>query len=177
MPVSDQGSLQDRYLLIPRTLIFLVRDEQVLLLKGAAHKSLWAGRYNGVGGHVERGESLLAAANRELFEETGLQGAGLRLCGTLLVDTAAPVGVGVFVFRGECGGAGCWEPVASREGTLEWVGFERLGELPLVEDLPVLLPRVLSMRPGEAPFSALSSYDAEGRLVVRFADQGLVPGG
>ena len=52
MPKSDQGVRNDRYKIIPRTLIFVTRGEQVLLLKGAEHKRLWANQYNGIGGHV-----------------------------------------------------------------------------------------------------------------------------
>ncbi|MDP3183744.1 MAG: NUDIX domain-containing protein, partial [Anaerolineales bacterium] len=66
MPASEQGVSRDRYMLIPRTLIFLRRGDSVLLIKGAPHKRLWANKYNGVGGHLERGEDVLSAARREL---------------------------------------------------------------------------------------------------------------
>ena len=73
MPSADQMVLSDRYTIIPRTLIFLICGKNVLLLKGALNKRLWAGLYNGVGGHIERGEDILTAAQRELQEETGLE--------------------------------------------------------------------------------------------------------
>ena len=72
MPASDQGSLTGRYTLIPRTLIFLSCGNRMLLIKGAPHKRLWANLYNGIGGHVERGEDILSAARRELQEEIGM---------------------------------------------------------------------------------------------------------
>lgn len=165
MPVSNQGLDKNRYTLIPRVLVFLTRDERVLLLKGAPHKRLWANRYNGVGGHVERGEDPLSAARRELTEETGLEVADLWLCGILTVDTGENTGVGVFIWRGECPAG---DPVPSPEGTPEWVPFQELDRLPLVEDLFLLLPRLLTMRPGDPPFFARSSYDSEGRLTVHF---------
>jgi len=165
MPASDQGVSADRYLLIPRTLIFLTSGDRVLLLKGAPHKRLWAGQYNGIGGHIERGEGVLAAARRELSEEAGLAVDGLFLCGTIVVNTGQEIGVGIYVLKAECAGQ---QPLRSQEGTPEWLPVAGLDQLPLVEDLPVILPRVLSMQPGAAPFSAYSFYNESGRLMMQF---------
>jgi 8-oxo-dGTP diphosphatase len=164
MPVSDQGIDLTRYMLIPRTAIFLRRGEEYLLLKGAPDKRRWAGKYNGLGGHLERGEDALSAARRELLEETGLT-ADLWLCGTVIVDTGQNPGICLYVFSGEEKG-GKLRP--SREGIAEWVPISRLPELPVVEDLPVLLERIHALRRGVPPFSAHSCYDEAGRLIVEF---------
>jgi 8-oxo-dGTP diphosphatase len=172
MPSSDQGVTRDRYTLIPRTLIFLTRGERVLLLRGAPHKRLWANRYNGVGGHIERGEDVLTSARRELAEETGLKASDLWLCGVITVDTGQDTGISIYVLKGDCP---IGEVHASSEGTLEWVAFAEALEKPLVEDLYQLLPRVLQMQPGDPPFSAIYHYDQEGKMVVRFSAETPIP--
>ena len=60
------------------------------------------------------------------------------------------------------------EPKPSREGLAEWVRYDDIGELPVVEDLPILLGRIHSMQRGDAPFHARSFYDTDGKLTVEF---------
>lgn len=161
MPQSDQGITKDRYKLIPRTAIFVRRGDEYLLIKGASTKRLWAGRYNGLGGHVERGEDVLSSAKRELFEEAGIT-ADLWLCGTVVID-AGEVGICMFVF---CGENVRGEIKASEEGSVEWVHREAISNLPVVEDLPILLGRIDQMKHGDPPFFARSFYENEKLTLV-----------
>ncbi len=165
MPASDQGVSLDRYMLVPRTLIFVTRGDQILLLKGEKNKRLWAGLYNGIGGHVERGEDVLTAARRELQEETGLSSIDLRLYGIVTVDTQTNPGVCIFIFKGEYS---VGDLQHSKEGSLEWLSSKELTHLPVVGDLPVLLSRVLESKKGDPLFFAHSSYNVNGDFELTF---------
>jgi 8-oxo-dGTP diphosphatase len=165
MPSIDQGASPDRYMIIPRTLVFLTREDDVLLIKGAPNKKLWANRYNGIGGHIKVGEDVLSAARREIQEETGLVPEDLWLCGTITIDTGGNPGIGIFLFRGECP-TGIPQP--SPEGLLSWLPVGELGNYPLVEDLILLLPKVLALKKGDPPISVRYTYNQDDQLEIYF---------
>jgi len=81
----------------------------------------------------------------------------------LIVD-AGETGIALYIFSGECDEG---EPIPSEEGLAEWIDYDSIGELPVVEDLPVLLAKIHPMKRGDEPFSARSFYD-EDRLRVEF---------
>ncbi len=156
-----------RYKVIPRTLCFVTHGEDVLLLRGGPHKRLWAGLYNGVGGHIEPREDVYQAARREIREETGLEVTDLRLRALIHVDARDPgVGIMLFVFTAEAAGQAV---IPSEEGTLEWLPRNALPLEHVMEDLPVLLPRLLAMGPGDPPLSIVYTYDDDDRLAVSIA--------
>jgi len=162
MPVIDQGFEETKYQIIPRTLIFLFdSNDQVLLIKGADTKHRWPGKYkkgadtkhrwpgkyNGIGGHIEGGEDILEAGLRELQEESGIKDVELSLIGQIMVQISDNAGIGIFIL---CGNYERSEFVSSKEGDLEWIKISELDKTPIVEDLPILLPRVISHNPCDA---------------------------
>ena len=166
MSAKSQGATDKRYALIPRVLIFPVNETgQILLLEGAKDKKIWAGYWNGLGGHVEQGESVLCAAHRELLEESGLVAEKLIFCGQVLVDTAQSPGIVFFVFKAKRLQG---ELRASVEGRLAWHSLQSALKLNLVEDLYTLLPLVMRQRTSGRPFWGHYHYDDEGQLVMSF---------
>jgi 8-oxo-dGTP pyrophosphatase MutT (NUDIX family) len=94
MGAADQGAdaSSGRWMTIPRTLCFITSGDDVLLIKRAAHKRVFPGRYNGIGGHLERDEDPRSGAIREMREETGLPVRDVRL---RAYPTLTPGSVGI----------------------------------------------------------------------------------
>ena len=168
MGAKDQGAdaTSGRWLVIPRSLCFITHGSDILLLRRGEHKRIFPGRYNGVGGHIERDEDPLTSALREMREETGLELAHVRLRGLIHVDAGADNGIMVFVFTAE---ALSRDFIDCDEGTLEWVPRDRLDDLPLVEDLPALIPLIFDSPPDQPPFFAHSSYNELDEQLLVFA--------
>jgi hypothetical protein len=72
----------------------------------------------------------------------------------------------VFVFAAE---ATSRDFIDSEEGTLEWIARDRIEDLPLVEDLPALIPVIFERDPAAPPFFAHSSYTPDDELILLFA--------
>lgn len=139
------------------TLAFLCRDDRVLLLRHAPGSDRFAGRWNGIGGHVEPGEDIAAAARRELWEEAGTEPETLRLRGVVHESGLLGTSYVIFVFVGSVETEDL-RPAAGIE--LRWQPLSRLEELPLVPDVAALLPRLLA---SEEVLFATQTFDGGDR--------------
>ena len=131
----------ERFTAYPRVLCFVQNGQDVLLLKGAPTKRLYANLYNGVGGHVERDEDVLTALRREVREETGLEIEQPCLRAIIVADEGPGPGVVIFVYTAD---SATRAVRPSAEGGLVWAPRARLLEYDVVPDLRDLLPRLFS---------------------------------
>jgi 8-oxo-dGTP diphosphatase len=170
MGAKEQGAdaTTDRWLTIPRTLCFVLNGGDVLLMKRAPHKRVFPNRYNGVGGHIERDEDPLTGARREILEETGLKVDSLSLRAVYNIDAGEAAGILLFVFLAHSSSRAVISS-DNREGTLHWIPRDKVTELNLVDDIPIILPRILAMQPGDSPLFVHVSYDEQDRIQMRFA--------
>lgn len=167
MGAQQQGAdaTKGRWLTIPRTLCFVRNADDVLLMKRAAHKRVFPNQYNGLGGHIERDEDPLSGARREIKEESGLDVRDLRLCSVHNIDAGAETGIILFVYTAIADTRAVTQD--HEEGTLEWVPIADLANYDLVEDLPLLLPRILDDSLA-VPYSVHVSYDDQDNIQMRF---------
>ncbi len=68
----------------PLTLVYLRRGQEILL--GYKKRGFGQGRWNGLGGKVENGETVEASARREVLEETGVTVGALHCFGVVECD-------------------------------------------------------------------------------------------
>lgn len=163
MPEHPQKILANRYLVVPRTIIFIIRDDKVLLQKAAKTKKIFPGFFNGIGGHIERGETPLKGAHRELEEESGLKCADLRLTGTIHIDVTERQGILLFVFLGSKT-SGVLR--SSSEGELFWIGLDSIQQLKVVEDVPELIQNSLTSLERNSRFHGSYQYDENNQRIT-----------
>jgi len=122
------------------TLCYLTREDEILfMVKGNTSKNisnLNVGKYLGVGGHLESGESAFECALREIYEETGitqseLENFSLRGVATFINDACD--NEIMYIYKGEYTGAREPCPGNCDEGRLTWVDKKDIYDLPIWE--------------------------------------------
>ncbi len=113
------------------------------------------GKYNGLGGKVERGEDVVAGIRRELREEAGIEATELELRGTVSWPGFNGRDVLGFVFlvtafEGEV-------PETNEEGTLAWHDVATMMELPMWDGDRHFVPLVFDETVGQ--FHGVIPYD------------------
>ena len=139
------------------TLLFVVRDDQILLIR--KKRGLGAGKINGPGGKIEAGESPLDCALRETQEEIGVRAIGARQVGELWFHFTDGLQLFCTVFRADdIEGT----PIETAEATPYWTAIDQIpyGEM-WADDLH-WLPQLIA---GKA-FMVRSIFDGDAMLDI-----------
>ena len=120
------------------------------------------GKYNGLGGRLEAGESVVAGMRREILEESGLLAEQLVLRGTISWPGFGKAGEAWFGFIFRIDRWSGTPHAGNHEGTLEWVAVDTILELPLWESDRLFLPMVFDRSP--STFHGVMPY-ANGKML------------
>ena len=148
------------------TLCYIEQEGKYLMLhRVKKHHDINAGKWIGVGGHAENGETPEECLLREVKEETGLVLTAYRLRGlvTFLSDACEPELMCVFTadaFDGEL--------IECDEGELAWVDKSEVLALPTWEGDRVFLERLLSG--DERFFSIKLRYEGDKLVEKKITD-------
>lgn len=111
------------------TLVYLKRDGKTLMIHRIKKQAdIHQGKWNGLGGKLEPGESPEACAVREVREESGLEIRSLRYGGLLVFAGFKGEDWYVWVYTTD---AFDGELIDSDEGRLQWIPDAELRALPL----------------------------------------------
>jgi len=141
--------------MILATLCYVKHDGKTLMVhRNKKPNDIHAGKWNGLGGKFEAGETPEECIRREVEEESGLVIQNPRLHGLLMFPRFKGNDWYVFVFTAtEFSG----ELIESPEGRLEWIEDEKLTGLNLWESDHIFLPW---LKEGKF-FSAKFEYDGD----------------
>jgi 8-oxo-dGTP diphosphatase len=116
------------------------------------------GKYNGLGGKLERDEDVAAGMRREIREEAGIEAETLQLAGTVSWPGFGKNGEDWFGFIFRVLSFSGTPKSAGPEGPLEWVAVDRVMSLPLWEGDRSFLPHVFDRK--STPFHGVMPYSA-----------------
>ena len=122
-------------------LVYIEQNNQYLMLyRNKEENDLNEGKWMGVGGHIELGETKEHALIREVKEETGLDVLSYKYCGELLFinDDYEEV---IYLYKvNEFKG----ELIECNEGTLKWVDIDKVMSLTMWEGDYIFMPKLIN---------------------------------
>lgn len=129
------------------TVCFVKKNNELLMLN--REKAPIMGVWNGVGGKIEKGETPDMGAQREVFEETGIEVESFSSKGTVTWETPEGELDGIYVYLFMADEDVIYEtPKKTREGILDWKSIDwilnplNLGIAEMVSQyLPILLKK------------------------------------
>jgi 8-oxo-dGTP diphosphatase len=138
--------------------VFSPDRRQVLLVHRIARGPTDAhfGKFNGLGGKLERTEDVAAGMKREIREEAGIECEEIQLAGTVSWPGFGKNGEDWFGFLFRITRFTGTPNQASDEGPLQWVEIDRVQELPLWEGDRYFLPIVFDFT--APPFHGVMPY-------------------
>ncbi|HSK33303.1 MAG TPA: 8-oxo-dGTP diphosphatase [Propionicimonas sp.] len=135
------------YLPIIATLGYVVAAGKVLLVHRGRAGDAHAGKWNGLGGKLERDEDIYSCLVRELREEAGITVTSARLRGTVYWPGFGVGGEDRFGFIFLVDGFEGTPPAANADGPLAWHEIDQLDRLPMWAGDRHFLPLVFGSGP------------------------------
>jgi len=124
--------------MIEAVIVHVIRDGKILLhYKKRGHGR---GKWNGVGGKIEKGETPEECARREAMEEMGIEVKNLEKIGIINFYNVNGEDWLVYIFRGEIEG----EPRESEESYPKWFSLGSIPYEDMWEDDQYWLPLVIN---------------------------------
>lgn len=148
-----------RHSVIPRTMCLVFYGKKILLIRASKEKE-FSGYFDPPGGHVEKGESIIDTAEREILEETGITVSSTKLKGVVHVSGFYGKDIMLFVTVSK---ANSMSIKTSEEGEPKWFDIEELDKLDLFEDMRPIIKHILVMRDNEM-FFGVSRFDGKDKL-------------
>lgn len=148
-----------RHTVIPRTMCLVFHGHKLLLIQASKEKE-FSGYYDPPGGHVEKGESIIETAEREILEETGINVISTKLRGVVHVSGFYGKDIMLFVTTSK---ARTITIKTSEEGKPRWVKITELDEINLFEDMKPIIRHILSLKKNEM-FFGVSKFDGKDKL-------------
>jgi len=142
-------------MLILATLCYVKRNGHTLMVyRNKKPNDIHAGKWNGLGGKFEAGETPEGCVIREIYEESGLSIREPKLRGLIMFPNFKGSDWYVFVFTATDFSG---ELIDSPEGRLEWISDEKMDTLSLWESDHIFMPWLA----GQGFFSARFDYQGD----------------